>query len=272
MKQLLLTALSLAVVSASFGQFKKLIVEEVDNGGQVPGKTYRIYAELTHSEDHVHAVYGDVENPMQIKSTKNFYQHERGGALSREVLRKDLNDNPGLKFDSWFTIGLEDNYVNQVNQFKMDQDLLTFEENGQGFQTEDGIWFATPDGAQVFAREKNRVLLMQLTSEGRIDGVVNLQGRTVGHYADGREFASADVADTERRRIGKDLRTVRAEIEKLTAEIEAMRKESSGSDAIEETQKKLEAAKAKLKEHEAAEKASGGEVWQAKGVTFTCGG
>ena len=93
---------------AATAQFQRIEVEEVDNGGLVPGTTYRVYAVLSHSEDHVHAIYGDKENTLQISCTEPFYQHPDGGAMSRDVLRKQTKMDASLKYDSWFTIGLED--------------------------------------------------------------------------------------------------------------------------------------------------------------------
>lgn len=270
MKQLILTAIAAIIATAASAQFKRLIVEEVDNGGAVPGRTFRIYAELSHPEDHLHAVYGDAEVPMVISSTKPFYQHEDGGALSKDVLRKRAQENPALKYDSWFTIGLEDNYVNQLQTFGLD--FTAFEE-GKSLNTSDGIWFATPDGSQVYARNKNRVLIMQLTTEGTVTGTINLQGRTVGHYLDGRIFESTDATAKERQRIGAEIRRVNGEKAALVSEIEALRDDRSQGalDKKADLTKRLKALDIQLDKLRDAEKKSAGDVWKSTGITFTCG-
>jgi hypothetical protein len=53
-------------------------------------------------------------------------------------------------------------------------------EKGNTFFTQDGAWFVTPDKRQAMAPENKEILLMQLTSTGKIDGVINLHGRTRG--------------------------------------------------------------------------------------------
>lgn len=170
--------LGLLVSISSFGQFLRVEVEEIPNNGEVPGSTYRVYAVMDRESDVVDAIFADQNNKIEITSTKPFYQHPKGGALASDVQRYDLQSYPKLKYDSWFTIGKEDNYQNFAMNFQLDSLSLKEFEQGGNFSSKDGAWFVTPDKRQVLADEKGRVLLMQLTTEGTVKGLINLHGRT----------------------------------------------------------------------------------------------
>ncbi len=168
-----LGVLSLPVLGMA--QFSRLEVEEVPNKGVVPGKTYRIYAVMEREGDVIDAVYGEKNAPLRISSTAPFYQHPKGNALSADIQRYDLQNDNKLKYDSWFTIGAEDNYMNRLTGFLVD--FAAFE-SGATFETNNGAWFVTPDQPQGRAPGDKRILLMQLTSAGTITGVINVHGRT----------------------------------------------------------------------------------------------
>ena len=169
----------LVFILASFGsvqgQFKSLVVEEVDNKGTVPGRTYRVYAQMEAEGDVIDAVFGDGEDYLEVNSTAPFFQHERGGNSANELQRSDVQSVDGLKYDSWVTIGYEDNYMNALTAFLMD--FSEFEQGGKLY-TDNGAWFVTPDMRQAAAGPDGKLLLMQLTTEGEVSGRINLHGRT----------------------------------------------------------------------------------------------
>ena len=47
------------------------VLEEIDNGGAVPGTTYRLYAEL--SEGILYVMYANELNPHLIETTTTFF-------------------------------------------------------------------------------------------------------------------------------------------------------------------------------------------------------
>lgn len=160
-------------------QFVKLEVDNIDNGGVVPGKTYRIYAVYETAGDIIDAVYAKKDFPIKIHSTKPFFQHPRGGALSTDIQRFDLSVYPELAFDSWVTIALEDNYINKMNSVSIDFDNF---ELGGSIQSENGAWYAFPGATEGGARQtisgsSKRILIMQLTTEGVVTGLINIHGR-----------------------------------------------------------------------------------------------
>ena len=174
--RIFLAALGLLVATTATAQFKKLVVEEVNNRRTAPGKTYRIYAQMEAEGDVIDAVFGDGDDFLEVKSTKPFFQHPQGSNAANELQRSVVQASlDGLQFDSWVTIGYEDNYMNALTAFLMD--FSEFELGGRLF-TDNGAWFVTPDMRQASAGPDGKILLMQLTTEGKISGQINLHGRT----------------------------------------------------------------------------------------------
>ncbi len=172
-------------------QFQRIVIEEIENEGKVPGKTYRIYAELTNVKDQVLVVFGDSLHPLEIKSTKPFFQAETGGALSKDANRALVDKEDKLKFDSWLTIGATDNYENSVNTLNMD--FSAFESGARtSIQTRDGAWFCIPTEKQTVCKENKRILLMQLTTPGQVTGKISIMGKT----STGVSYTNHDIAFT----------------------------------------------------------------------------
>ena len=177
MNKLLTFVLLLGTTTYVSAQFVRLEVDYIDNMGKVPGDTYRVYAVMENEGDILDAVYGEASAPLKVSSTKPFYQHPKGGALSADIQRYDTTLDETLLYDSWVTIGAEDNYMNAVSGFIMEDGLALFDQ-GNELVTNDGAWFVTPDKRQAAAGPSKRILLMQLTTSGDVEGLINLHGRT----------------------------------------------------------------------------------------------
>ena len=177
MNKLFTLGLTLVMTASASAQVVRLEVDYIDNMGKVPGDTYRIYAVMESEGDILDAVYGEASAPMRITSSKRFYQHPKGGALSADIPRYDTMSDEALLYDSWVTIGAEDNYMNAVSGFIMEDALAVFDQGGE-LVTSDGAWFVTPDKRQAAAGPSKRILLMQLTTQGEVNGLINLHGRT----------------------------------------------------------------------------------------------
>jgi len=172
-----LIGLSMLLSVGASAQFKGFTTEQVENEGKVPGKTWRVYAEMTNAGDQLFVVFGDSAHKIEIKSSKPFYQSKTGGALSKDSNRKEATDDAKLKFDSWITIGAEDNYNNNMNTLNLD--LSLFESRGAAIESgKEGAWFCIPTEKQAYSGEDKRILLMQLTTEGHITGKLSLMGKT----------------------------------------------------------------------------------------------
>ena len=177
MNKLLTFVLLLGTTTYASAQFVRLEVDYIDNMRKVPGETYRVYAVMENEGDILDAVYGEASAPLKVSSTKPFYQHPKGGALSADIQRYDTTLDETLLYDSWVTIGAEDNYMNAVSGFIMEDALAVFDQ-GNELLTNDGAWFVTPDKRQAAAGPSKRILLMQLTTIGDVEGLINLHGRT----------------------------------------------------------------------------------------------
>ena len=177
MNKLLTFVLLLGTTTYVSAQFVRLEVDYIDNMGKVPGDTYRVYAVMENEGDILDAVYGEASAPLKVSSTKPFFQHPKGGALSADIQRYDTTFDETLLYDSWVTIGAEDNYMNAVSGFIMEDALALFDQ-GNELVTNDGAWFVTPDKRQAAAGPSKRILLMQLTTSGDVEGLINLHGRT----------------------------------------------------------------------------------------------
>jgi hypothetical protein len=185
-----LLAATCLVSTPVLGQYKTLEVEAIDNHGVVPGTTYRVYVVMESEGDILDAVFGDGEDVLVVESTKPFYQSPLGGDLSKDTKRDVALANEELRYDSWVTIGFEDNYMNALTGFMID--FSGFTEGGRIF-SDNGAWFVTPDMLQAQADERGRILIMQLTTEGVVSGMLNVHGRTRTTGAPGEE--QFDVID-----------------------------------------------------------------------------
>lgn len=181
-------SLLLSNIVVTYAQCKGLIAEQVENEGKVPGKTWRIYAEMVNEGDQVFVVFGDTAHRLIVKSTKPFYQSPAGGAMAKDSNRKVASEDPKLRHDSWITIGSADNYDNTMNTLNLD--LTAFEEKGAAIDSgKEGAWFCLPTDKQAYCGPSKRILIMQLTSEGSISGSLCLMGKT----KDGTSYTKHDL-------------------------------------------------------------------------------
>jgi hypothetical protein len=59
----------------------------------------------------------------------------------------------------------------------MDSTEMKKFEAGEAYISYNSAWFATPDRKQTRAGKDKRILLMQLTTKGKVTGRINLHGR-----------------------------------------------------------------------------------------------
>ncbi len=106
--------------------------------------TVRIYAVLDEGE-RLDAVAGDETNNKTLTTTGSFYQNGFGGPTSADINPSLYGPFPSLVYDSWVTIGLEDNVGNALSNIGID---WTDFESGGDLATDNGTWFVTPKDAQ----------------------------------------------------------------------------------------------------------------------------
>ena len=152
----------------------ELVVEAVDNNGTVPGNTYRVYAVLPSAQHSLHAVFAAEDHVLNVATTGSFFQHQYGSYSSLDINESIVAMEPGLAFDSWVTVGAKNSEDNNLWTIGVDYNNFLA---GQELTVTDGAWFVVPTDVQAAAAVGNKVLLMQLTTDGTATGVLNLQGR-----------------------------------------------------------------------------------------------
>ena len=155
--------------------------------------TYRVYITTPNDDDFLSAMYGDDDDPLNIVSTTNFYQHIYGNVLGSDMIPDIFSAFPELEFDSWVTIGLESSpgagqMAPQIIESTEFSWVSQFEAGGN-LDIDDsigGAWFmldptsasnANPDVDQ-------RILIAQLTTDGIPSGVVQAQMFNHGSQSD----------------------------------------------------------------------------------------
>ena len=171
-------------VLASFGssaQFTGLTYEEVATSSV--GTTYRVYANFADPTDIMQAVYGETPNGISVTSAAGFYQDPLGDFLPTGITPLLYPSFPNLAYDSWLTIGQEDNTVGDpiadVGGAGWTSAKLIFEGGGD-FVVNDGVGgsvFALPSQVQAIPDANGQVLIAQLTTTGSWNMTCNIQWR-----------------------------------------------------------------------------------------------
>jgi hypothetical protein len=141
--------------------------------------TYRVWVELADPTEQLVAVYGFDSVPLTITTTTAFYQNPLGGPLATNYNPALLPVDSLLAFDSWLTIGGQDNSAD-VNTIGLD--FGPFEGSGGTIVADNvngGSVFIYPDlEPAAFPDADGHVLIAQLTTDGEVSLTVNLQTRT----------------------------------------------------------------------------------------------
>jgi len=177
----------------------------------IPRAVVRVYAGYDDPAEQLNAVYGNTSNPLTISTTDplGFYQHPAGGDTSLAINPAAFPSIPELEYDSWVTIGSEDN-TNGNQLLNIGFDFGPWNSGG-ALEADNGIWFCIPDAPQNFPDAEGHVLIAQLsvTYGETIQGTVQLQGKdasgvtttfldqsfTIPTGAGGTEYCTGDGAD-----------------------------------------------------------------------------
>ena len=74
----------------------------------------RLYADFTASNDQLTGVFADSQSSLYIRSENGFYQNPFGGPTSLNINPALFDVFPSLEYDSWVTIGSEDQIDNAM--------------------------------------------------------------------------------------------------------------------------------------------------------------
>ena len=152
--------------------------------------TYRMYLSTPHDNDIISAMYGDDELPLLIGTSTSFHQDP----VASEVLGSQMNPAffafyPDMAFDSWLTIGLDGPpSENEGEPLTIGNSNNNWETN---FEAGGDVVMADAIGGSVFilnapnitnniSGEDHRILLGQFTTDGELEGQVNVQMFTQG--------------------------------------------------------------------------------------------
>ncbi len=153
------------------------------------GDTYRIYVDLD-AGDRLDAVYGSSANGL-VLGGPGLYQNGFGGNMSTDINPLLYGAFSSLYYDSWVTIGLQDQNPDDGGN-ALSQQGVDFSGFGDEVATINGSWYVTPDDAQG-QEVGGRVLIAQLTIAGGgtdadLYGNLNFQGK----LADGSNWGATD--------------------------------------------------------------------------------
>ena len=152
--------------------------------------TYRVFITTSSADDKVSSIYGNVDEPMSIVTTGDFFQSSPLGNTTPAGILPALWDTyPSNEFDSFVTIGIDEPAMNSegqsditilesgseswVSNFEPDDDS-----NGTSFEITDltgGGWFTLPSATNGIGGPEQRVLIAQFTTNGEISGNINAQ-------------------------------------------------------------------------------------------------
>ena len=167
-------------VNPSF--FTGLVLEQLDNGGEVSGTTYRLYAQMT--EGLLYIITGDELNPSSIATTTTFYNDPDGGTFQADINSNYFPDNCGniclasLEWDTWLTIG--DSYneapsTTGLSGLNLTNGFPDTDWNFGGTVNSDANILRTTDNPLCLPDGNGRVLLGQFTTDGDLSGNLNFR-------------------------------------------------------------------------------------------------
>ena len=157
------------------------------NEGELSGMTtYRLYLYTPNETDFLVSCSGDEDNPLSVSSTSDpaWFQHEAATtAFATDVNPIFFAAFPEFAFDSWLTIGAEDNTAVTEIIAIADPQLDPFVAFNEGENlTESGMfgsaWFVIPQPAsnpEAVAGADLKILVAQLTTAGDVSGQIQCQ-------------------------------------------------------------------------------------------------
>lgn len=163
----------------------------IEDAGDTPqGTRYRMYIETPNATDVLSAVTGEATNPTYIRSTQSFFQSPLGDVTPNGVNPAFFPIFPDLAYDSWVTIGIENNMLaagqsaiqivptvpGQVNwqvQFNAGGDIEMNGEFGGGWYV---VWDeASGTYTNGISGDDHQILVGQFTTNGVLSGELFVQ-------------------------------------------------------------------------------------------------
>ena len=140
--------------------------------------TFRVYAQFSNPGDQLISVFGTAASPISVSTTTAFYQDPMGSETNGNMNPLLFNDFPSLEWDSFITLGAEDNSSSSLNTIGLNDGA--FEAGGTltSDPTAGGSWFVFPNSEPLaFPDADGRVLIGQFTTDGTVTLNCNIQYR-----------------------------------------------------------------------------------------------
>ena len=156
---------------------------------EADGTTYRFYVNMTNDTDHLSAVFGDESMPMHVNTPEGAFNSEYNSSWNASGINPAfIAFFPELADDSYATIGLdvpalmsgvpgsenpalvEDTSQPITNYFMLDNSIALVSNSFSG-----ASYFVTNGAENGLPDENDRVLIMQVTTTGDINGILNYQ-------------------------------------------------------------------------------------------------
>lgn len=158
----------------------------IHDEGELEGlETWRLYLHTSSPDDFLVSCSGDENYPMYLTSNSEpaWFQHELATtAFATDVNPAFFTTFPEFAFDSWLTIGAEDNTaaMDVISLADPNYDAFAAFEAGENVaatSTVGSAWFVLPIASNVeaIAGEDLRVLVAQFTTAGEISGQIQVQ-------------------------------------------------------------------------------------------------
>ena len=190
MRNLHLLFLGFALLfSAGTAQSQYSLVVEEHAVDIVPGlTTYRLYIEMVNADDFLSSVYGNENFPLEIASTTTpFYNDPLGASLASSINPAFIAVFPSIGADSWITIGIESQPVGDEVAIGTVEDpsqpFVAAFASGSAIDGQDilidtstgGAWFILNNTPNGVPNADNRVLFAQISTDGTLSGIINVQ-------------------------------------------------------------------------------------------------
>ena len=151
--------------------------------------TYRFYVKVENADDNMSAVFGNSETPLEVNVPQGAYNSPLNASWNASGLNPNfLAVFPEMVDDTYATIGLDGPAA--TSGIPNAADALIVEDQSQPivpFFTTDGStsllsngligssWFSLSDAGNTLPDENLRVLVLQVTTAGSVDGLLNVQ-------------------------------------------------------------------------------------------------
>ena len=143
--------------------------------GKVPGDTYRVYAVMQNEGDILDAVWRSI-CAVEGDVYSSFLSPPEGGPLSASIQRYHAIQDETLLYDSWVTIGAEDNYMNSVSASSWRMPWWCSMKGDVGNER----WGVVCDSRQTSggSRSLEAHFVDAADTAGEVNGLINLHGRS----------------------------------------------------------------------------------------------